>query len=113
MSGNRLAKVFDLECAFETGSEKAAEGGDEGGEGCEDEDVELHRGDVDGGGDVEGEGEGDFGEEGGDVVGVGDEDGVGRAVEACEDVCAEVLRCCKFSGYSIGRSWRDVRLQDI
>ena len=84
---DRLAEVFDFEGAFEPRGEEAAEGGDEGGKGREDEDVELHRGDV--------ESWGEFGEEGGEVVGdavgVGDEDGVGGAGEAGDDVGAEVL----------------------
>lgn len=85
MAGDGFAEVFDFEGAFEAGGEEAAEWGDEGGEGCEDEDVELHGGDLEGGG-VEGE------EEGGEGVGLGDEDGVGRAGKAGEDVGAEVLR---------------------
>lgn len=84
MAGDRLAKVFDLEGAFEAGGEEAAEGRDQRGEACEDEDVELDGGDEEGGG-VE------VGEEGGEVVGVGDEDGVGGAGEAGEDCGAEVL----------------------
>ena len=83
-----LAKVFDFEGAFEAGGEETAEGRDQGGEGREDEDVELHRGDVEGVG-VERE------EEGGECVGLRDEDGVGGAGEAGEDVCAEVLGECK------------------
>ena len=88
VTGNGLAKVFDLEGTFEAGGEEAAEGRDQGGEGCEDEDVELHRGDVEGVG-VEGE------EDGGEGVGLRDEDRVGGAGEAGEDVCAEVLGECK------------------
>ena len=46
--------------------------------------MELHGCNVEGGG-VEG------GEEGGEAVGVGDEDGVGGAFKASEDVCTKVL----------------------
>lgn len=82
VAGDGFAKVFDFEGAFEAGGEEAAEGGDEGGEGGEDEDVELHGCDVDGLRVVE---------EVGEVVGLGDEDWVGGAGEAGEDVGAEVL----------------------
>jgi hypothetical protein len=94
VAGDGLAEVFDLEGALEAGGEEAAEGGDERGEGREDEDVELH------GGDVEGEGV-EGGEEGGEVVRVGDEYGVGGAGEAGEDGGAEVLR-----GVRRWRCWR-------
>lgn len=50
--------------------------------------MELHGCDVDHWGEDLG---GEEGEEGGEVVGVGDEDGVGVAVQAGEEVCAEVL----------------------
>lgn len=55
MSRDGLAEVLDFEGALEPGGEEAAEGGDEGGEGCEDEDVELHWGDVDDWGDAGGQ----------------------------------------------------------
>ena len=85
MTGDGFAKVFDFEGAFEAGGEEAAEGRDQGGEGCEDEDVELHGGDVESVG-VERE------EEGREGVGLWDEDGVGGTGETGEDVRAEVLR---------------------
>ena len=47
MARDGFAKVFDFECAFETAGKEAAKGCDEGGEGCEDEDVELHGSDMD------------------------------------------------------------------
>lgn len=84
MAWNRLAKVLDFERALEAGSEEAAERGDEGGEGCEDENVELN------GSDVQGQGSGHEGRDV-DVVGLGFEDGVWIAGEAGEDVGAEVL----------------------
>lgn len=49
MAGDRVAKVLNVEGAFETRGEEAAEGGDEGGEGGHGEDVELHGGDGEGG----------------------------------------------------------------
>ena len=70
MARDRFAEVFDFKGTFKAGGKEATEGRDEGGEGCEDEDVKLHWGDVEGVG-VQG------GEEGWEAVGVGDEDGVG------------------------------------
>ena len=93
MAGNGFAEVLDFEGAFETAREEAAEGSDERGEGCENKDVELHGGYLDSGGNVEREGQGNIGEEGGNVVGVGNEDWVGSAFETSKDVCAEVLIC--------------------
>ena len=82
MAGDGFAEIFNFEGAFESGGEEAAEGGDQGGEGREDEDVELHGGDVEGLRVVE---------EAGEVVRLRDEDWVGGAGEAGEDVGAEVL----------------------
>ena len=93
MAGNGFTEILDFKGAFETACEEAAEGSDERGEGCEGEDVELHGGYMDGGGDVEREWEGDVGEEGGNVVGVRNKDWVGSAFETSKDVCAEVLTC--------------------
>ena len=62
MAGNGLAEIFDFEGALEAACEEAPEGSDERGEGSEGEDVELHGGDMDSGGDVEREGEGNIGE---------------------------------------------------
>lgn len=86
VSGDGVAKVFDLEGALEARGEEAAKGGDEGGEGGQDEGVELHGGNR----------KGDVGlareeEEMGQMVGARQEDGVGIALEAGEDVGAEVL----------------------
>lgn len=85
MAGDGFAKILDFEGTFEAGSEEAAERGDKGCEGCEDEDVELHRG--------YGKGEGCGVEEewGSDGVGVGEENGVGVAVEAGEDARTEIV----------------------
>jgi len=85
VAGDGFAEVLDFEGAFEARGEEAAEGGDERGERCEDEDVELHRRDV------QGEQGGREGQPGGEVVGVWEEDGVRGAFEAGEDVGAEVL----------------------
>lgn len=79
MAGNGFAEILDFEGAFETACEEAAEGSNERGEGCEGEDVELHGGNMEGGGDVKREGEGDVGEEGGNVVGVGNKDWIRSA----------------------------------
>merc|ERR1719282_1298000 len=56
MARDGVAKVLDVEGTFETRGEKAAEGGDEGGEGGHGEDVELHGGDGEGGGERPGGG---------------------------------------------------------
>lgn len=93
MARNGFTKILDFEGAFKTACEEAAKGSDKRGEGCEGENVELHGGYVDGGGDVEREGERDVGEEGGNVVGVRNKDWVGPAFETSKDVCAEVLVC--------------------
>ena len=85
VAGDGLAEVFDFEGPFQTRGEEAAEGRDQGREGCEDEDVELH------GRDVQGEEVGGERQPGGQVVGVWEEDGVRGAFEAGEDVGAEVL----------------------
>ena len=77
-----LAEVFDFESTFEAGSEEAAEGRDERGEGCEDKNVELHGRDEDDAVDLR---------PGGEVVGSGKEHGVRGAGEAGEDVGTEVL----------------------
>ena len=92
MARNGFAEVLDLEGTFETRGEEAAEGRDEGGECCEDEDVKLHGGDMNGGGDVEGGWEREVGEEGGYMVGLMYENGVWSAGETREYVRAKVLR---------------------
>lgn len=95
VAGNGFAEVLDLEGALEAGGEEAAEGGDERGEGGEDEDVKLHGRD--------GEGDGRLVQKEGEVdsVGLREEDWVGVAVEAGEDVGAKVLRVSE-----MGR-WRE------
>jgi hypothetical protein len=87
VSWNGIAKVFDFESTFETRGEETAEGSDEGGEGGEDEDVNLHG--------CHGEGF-NIGEPDGKVVEVGDEDGIGGALEAGPDVCSEILGLLAF-----------------
>lgn len=91
VAGNGFAKIFDFERAFEAGGEEATKGCDEGGEGCENQDVELHRGDMHGRGDVEGEGERYVGKKRGNRIGLVNEDRVGRARKTGENVRAEVL----------------------
>jgi len=81
VSGDRVTKVLDVECALQARSEEAAEGCDERGECRHDEDVELHWRDRDGGWEVRpvwwDEGKG---------VDVRDEDWIRLALEAGEDV---------------------------
>lgn len=86
MAGDGIAKVLDLEGAFEARCKEAAEGRDERGEGGEDHGVELHR--------LPGEGEGGaLGQEEQvrQGIGVRQEGGVRLALEAGEDVGAEVV----------------------
>lgn len=54
---------------------------------------------------MEREGEGNFGEEGGDMVGLGNEDWVGSAFQTSENVRAEVLICLASSQRDFGRDW--------
>ena len=82
MTGDGFAKVFDFEGALKARGEEAAKGRDQRGEGCEDEDVELHGRDVEG---LRGA------EEAREVVGLRDEDWVRGTGKAGEDVGAEVL----------------------
>ncbi len=91
MAWNGLAEVFDFEGTFKARGEEAAEGRNEGGECCEDENVELHWGDVNGGTDLEGGREREVGEEVGYMVGLMDENRVRGAGEACKYIRAEVL----------------------
>lgn len=105
MSWDRVTEVLDLESAFDARGEKAAEGRDQGGEGGEEENMELDRGDGDGCGEAVAVGPG--GGDEGDGVGVWIEDGVGLAVEARPEVRAEVL-CTRFRLWiEIGRIYGD------
>lgn len=92
MARNGLAEVFDFEGTFEARGEETAEGRNEGGECCEDEDMKLHWGDVNRGRDLEGGWEREVGEEGGDMIGLMYENGVWGAGEAREDVRAKILK---------------------
>ena len=89
---NWLAEVFDFEGTFETRGEEAAEGRNEGRECCEDEDVKLHGGDVNGWRDFEGGWEREVGKEGRDMVGLMYENRVWGARETCEYVRAKILK---------------------
>ena len=91
MARNGLAKVFDFEGTFEARGEETAKGRNEGGERCEDEDMKLQGGDMNGGGDLKGGWEWEIGKERGNVVGMMYENGVRGAGEACEYVRAKVL----------------------
>lgn len=92
MTRNGLAKVFDFECTFEARGEEAAEGRNEGGECCKDEDVKLHRGDVNGGRDLKKGWKREVGEKVGYVVGLVYKNGVWVTGEACENVGPKVLK---------------------
>lgn len=86
MSGNGVTEILDLEASLESRGEETTEGGDEGGERCEDEGVQLHRS----------KGQRDGGilwqeEELRQDVGLGEEDGVGIAFKTGENVGSEVL----------------------
>ena len=63
MARNGFAEVFNFEGTFKARGEEATEGRNEGGECCEDENMKLHGGDVDGGRDSEGGWERVVGEE--------------------------------------------------
>lgn len=86
VAGNRVAKVLDLECSLKTGSKETAERSNERSESCQVESVQLDRSE----GDLEGSLRRKE-EKLGKVVGLGEEDGVGSAFEAGEDVGAKVL----------------------
>lgn len=90
MSWNRVAEILDLEGAFDSRGEEATEGCDERGKRREEEDMELDWGDGDGCGEAVALGPRSWNE--GDVVGMWVEDRVRFAVEACPEVCAEILR---------------------
>ena len=92
MARDGLAEVFDFEGAFQARGEEATKGCNEGGKCCEDEDVKLHGGDMNGGRNLEGCWAREVGEEGGDMISLMYENGVWDARETCEDVCAKVLQ---------------------
>lgn len=79
MSRDRITEILDFESTFEAGGEETAEWCNERGERCEDEDVELHGGDVDGRWDVEGSGDWKIGDDARDMVDVSDEDRIRSA----------------------------------
>lgn len=86
VAGDRITEILDLKRALQARGEEAAEGRDERRKGRKGEGVELH-----GGG---GEGEDRVLAEEEEVregIGLGYEDGVGDALEAGEEVGAEVL----------------------
>ena len=85
VTGNRVTKVLNLECALETRSEEATERRDERRKSSEHDDVELHRHDAEGAGNRK-----TLGKEGNRVI-ARDEDRVGSALKARPDVCAKVV----------------------
>jgi hypothetical protein len=82
VAGDRFAEILDFERAFKARREEAAERRDEGGEGGEYEDMELHGRDVNGSREKP---------QGGEGVLVRDENWVRGASKAGKDVGAEVL----------------------
>ena len=92
MTRNGLAEVLDFESTFEARGEEAAEGRNKGGECCEDEDVKLHRGDVNGGRDLKKGWEREVGEKVGYMVDLMYKNGVWGTGEACEYVRPKVLK---------------------
>ena len=89
VSGNRVTKVLDFKRALETRGKETAKGRNERGEGCKNDHVELDRHDFEGprNGKIRGD---DLGDERESVV-ARQEDGIGLALQACEDVCAEII----------------------
>jgi hypothetical protein len=89
MSGDGIAKVLDLKCTLQTRCEETAKGRDERGKGGQDDHVELNRHDIElmWDGQV---GRDALGDERNGVV-FRDEDGVRLALEASEDICAEIV----------------------
>lgn len=86
VTGDGITKVLNVERALQTRSEEASKGGDERGEGCKDEDVELHGSHLEACWNVRPCREVD-----GKGVGVGDEHWVWVALEAGEDVGTKIL----------------------
>lgn len=86
MAGDRITEIFDFEGALDAGGEEATEGCDERGERGEDEDVELHWLHVDRGREVcpvRGDER--------QSIALFEKDGIWRAFQACEEICAEVI----------------------
>lgn len=79
---DRLAKVLDLERALKSGSEESTERRDQGGEGCENQDVELNGLDVE-----RGSSSGPVG----NSVWLGHKGRVGRALQSGQNVRTEVI----------------------
>jgi hypothetical protein len=86
VSRNRVAKVLDVEGTLQARSEEATERCNQRGEGRHDKDVELHRRDANGGRQVS-----PVRWDERQLVVVRDEDRVGLALEAGENVGSEVI----------------------
>jgi hypothetical protein len=86
MSRNGVTKVLDVEGTLQTRSEEATEGSNQRSKGSKDHDVELNRGDSDCGRQVRPVGRNER-----HLVSVGEEDGVGFAFKASEDVGTEIV----------------------
>lgn len=85
VSGNRVAKVLDLECALQARREETTKGRNQRGKGPKHDDMELH------GHDVKGTRDGKALGNKGDFIVARNEDGVGSALEPGPDVCAQVV----------------------
>ena len=91
MSRNRITEVLDLEGTLKTRGEETSEWGNQRGESCENEDVNLHW--------CHGEGLCNEMEPDWELVCMRDEDGVGGALEAGPNVCSEILAYQYYSQY--------------
>lgn len=94
VTGDRFAEILDLEGSFQAGGKEAAKRRDEGGEGGEEENMKLHGCDMNGPRKEPQRRE---------SIRVWDEDWVRSAVEAGEDVGAEILK--RESAISIKVIW--------
>lgn len=96
---NRVTKVLDLKGALEAGGKETPERGNEGSEGSEDQDVNLHRGHVE---------RLEVGEPDWEVVQARKKNRVGCALEAGPDVCSEIL--ARFFSRALGRSLSETHI---
>ena len=92
MARNGLAEVFDFKGTLEPRGEESAERRNEGRECCEYEDMKLHRGDMNRGGDLQRGWEWEIDKERGDMIRLMYENGVWGAGEACKYVRTKVLK---------------------
>lgn len=101
VSRNGVAKILDLESALQSRGKEATEGRNERGKRGEDEDVELNRHDI------EGSRNGKARRNEGQRIVARHEDGVGPALKASVNVCAEILNrklAKKIQGHRLGNA---------